>query len=75
VNLTRYATLRTGKLLRVGRVIAPIVRAIYERDMAISQFVPSIYYAPVSAVPTNGEVVELTSKQKFENFDLRLNKT
>ena len=33
VNLTRYATIRTGKLLRVGRVIVPIVRAIYERDM------------------------------------------
>ena len=28
VNLTRYATLRTGTLLRVGRVIVPIVKAI-----------------------------------------------
>ena len=43
VNLTRYATLRTGSLLRVGRVIVPIVRAIYDRDMAIRNFVPEIY--------------------------------
>ncbi len=71
VNLTRYATLRTGKLLRVGRVIAPIVRAIYERDQAIANFVPSIYYAPVSAVPTNGQVVELTSKHRFEKEELQ----
>ena len=38
VNFTRYATLRNGQLLRVGRVIVPIVRAIYDRDMAIKNF-------------------------------------
>ena len=40
VNLTRYATLKTGTLLRVGRVIIPIVKAIYDRDLAIRNFVP-----------------------------------
>ena len=65
VNLTRYATLKTGTLLRVGRVIIPIVKAIYDRDMAIKNFVPDIYYAIVSKAETNGEVVELTSKTKF----------
>lgn len=67
VNLTRYATLKTGSLLRVGRVIVPIVKAIYDRDMAIKNFVPGKYYAIVSKELTNGEIVELTSKQKFEN--------
>lgn len=66
VNLTRYATLKTGTLLRVGRVIVPIVRAIYDRDMEIRNFVPGKYYALVSAEETNGEVVELTSKYKFD---------
>ena len=65
VNLTRYATLKTGTLLRVGRVIIPIVKAIYDRDMAIKNFVPDIYYAIISKAETNGEVVELTSKTKF----------
>jgi len=67
VNLTRYATLKTGTLLRVGRVIVPIVKAIYDRDMEIKNFVPGVYYALVSSAETNGEIIELTSKNKFAN--------
>lgn len=65
VNLTRYATIRSGKLLRVGRVIVPIVRAVYERDMEIRNFKPEIYYTIQSSSVTNGEKIELISKQKF----------
>lgn len=65
VNLTRYATLRSGMLLRVGRVIVPIVKAIYDRDLAIRNFEPEKYYVPFSNEKTNGETVELTSKLKF----------
>ena len=61
VNLTRYATLKSGSLLRVGRVIVPIVKAIYDRDLAIENFVKEPYFAVVSSV---GET-ELTSKNKF----------
>mgnify|MGYP000971699207 CR=1 FL=1 len=71
VNLTRYATLKTGVLLRVGRVIVPIVKAVYDRDMAIRNFVPDIYYAVVSKEQTNSEEIELTSKQKFDKNDRR----
>jgi DNA topoisomerase-3 len=67
VNLTRYATLRTGTLLRVGRVIVPIVKAIYDRDMAIKNFVPEKYYSIISKEETNGEIVELQSKLRFNN--------
>ncbi len=66
VNLTRYATLRTGTLLRVGRVIVPIVKAIYDRDMAIKNFVPEKYYSISSKEQTNGQTVELNSKLRFE---------
>ncbi len=66
VNLTRYATLKTGTLLRVGRVIVPIVKAIYDRDLAIRNFVPETYYGITSNEITNGEPVELNSKEKFE---------
>ncbi len=65
VNLTRYATLKTGVLLRVGRVIIPIVKAIYDRDMAIKNFVPDIYYTIKSASATMEHTIELISKARF----------
>ena len=70
VNLTRYATLKTGKLLRVGRVIVPIVKAIYDRDLAIRNFTPDIYYGIQSKEQTNGEEIELLSKEKFSKDKL-----
>lgn len=70
VNLTRYATLKTGSLLRVGRVIVPIVKAIYDRDMAIKNFVPEKYYVISSKEFTNGEVIELNGKDKFSKDEL-----
>lgn len=70
VNLTRYATLKTGTLLRVGRVIIPIVKAIYDRDMAIKNFAVDKYFACVSREETGGAVIELTSKNKFDKNDL-----
>lgn len=71
VNLTRYATLKNGRLLRVGRVIVPIVKAIYDRDMAIRNFVPDIYYAVISKAITNGEEIELNSKERFDKNELK----
>ena len=70
VNLTRYATIRSGKLLRVGRVIVPIVRAIYDRDMEIRNFKPEVYYAVQSNAKTRGEKIELISKHKFANDEI-----
>ena len=70
VNLTRYATLKTGTLMRVGRVIVPIVKAIYDRDLEIRNFKPDIYYAPYSLTEQGGGEVELTSKQKFNKNEL-----
>lgn len=71
VNLTRYATLKTGTLERVGRVIVPIVKAIYDRDLSIRNFKEDIYYGLSSKEETNGEVVELNSKLKFDKKDLK----
>jgi len=70
VNLTRYASLKTGELLRVGRVIIPVVKAIYDRDLSIRNFVPDIYYAIKSNEITNGEEIELISKEKFDKNEL-----
>lgn len=70
VNLTRYATLKAGSLMRIGRVIVPIVKAIYDRDMAIKNFKKDIYYALTSKTGINGVELELTSKHRFHKNDL-----
>ncbi len=70
VNLTRFATLKSGYFFRVGRVIVPIVKAIYDRDMSIRNFTPEKYYQLVSKAITDGEEIELTDKNKFSNHEL-----
>ena len=65
VNLTRFATLKCGTLLRVGRVIIPIVKAIYDRDMSIRNFKPEKYYTIASKTERDGEKIELVSKNKY----------
>ena len=72
VNLTRYATLKTGTLLRVGRVIVPVVKAIYDRDMAIRNFVKEKYYVIASKEKTKDTEIELTSKTKFKKEEYAL---
>ncbi len=70
VNLTRFATIRAGTLLRVGRVIVPIVRAIYDRDMEIRNFSPETYYMLRSREENLGEALELWGKDKFSAVEL-----
>ena len=70
VNLTRLATLKSGQLLRVGRVIVPTVKAIYDRDMEIRNFKVQKYWAVVSKADNKGIELELTSKKKFNHKDV-----
>lgn len=43
INLTRYITLKSGQLMPVGRVLIPVLKFIYDRDIAIENFVPEKY--------------------------------
>lgn len=63
VNLTRLATLKSGTLLRVGRVIVPTVKAIYDRDMEIRNFTATKYYSCESSLPSIGKEFRLVSKK------------
>lgn len=67
INLTRYASVKTGVLLKVGRVISTITKTIYDRDIEIKNFKKEKYYILESKEKTNDEVVKLTSKTKSKN--------
>lgn len=56
INLTRYLTLKanTGTLWRAGRVIIPIVKYIYDRDVAIENF-SSVKSYGINAIVTEGD--------------------
>lgn len=61
INLTRSISSIASQTMSIGRVICPIVIAIYERDKSIDGFVPQKYYSLIS----NVDGVELVSKLKF----------
>ncbi|MDY5306690.1 DNA topoisomerase, partial [Fusobacterium gastrosuis] len=60
VNLTVYLSNKTGVTLRVGRVLIPILKFIYDREIEIRNFIPKKYY-----VIENESVIKLTCKEKY----------
>ncbi|MGF6990416.1 DNA topoisomerase-3 [Lachnospiraceae bacterium PM6-15] len=66
INLSRYATLKSGSRQNVGRVVTPIIRAIYERDKAIKEFVPVKFWKVESKANFKGTELTLTAKKKYD---------
>lgn len=71
INLTRLLTLATNskKALNVGRVLVPIVKEIYDRDMAIKNFKSEPYYQLESKEETNGYEIALTIPKKYSQYE------
>ncbi len=67
INYTRYATLQSGALQRVGRVISAIVNIIYERHMEIENFVPEDFFELLSEEETKGEKIRLRTNLKMKD--------
>lgn len=65
INLSRYVSIKTGCLLRVGRVLIPIVKVIYDREMEIKNFVPQTYIQPEGTFTKDDISITLSSKMKF----------
>lgn len=62
INISRLMSIKKGALMRSGRLIIPIVKYIYDRDMAIKNFVPVPYFI-VKSTKNN---VNLITKEKWK---------
>ena len=61
INSTVVLTVKSQKLLKCGRVIVPIVKYIYDRDMEIQNFKPVPYFSV-----ENDEPIKLILNKKFD---------
>lgn len=64
INLTVYLSNKSGEKLRVGRVIIPILKYIYDRELEIRNFVPKKYCSI-----ENEKNIKLISKITFDEVD------
>ena len=68
INLTTFLSVKANKTLRVGRVLIPIVKYIYDREQAIKNFKVEKYFQLESKTEKNGIKVPLILKrEKFSN--------
>lgn len=62
INLSRFLSLKSGTLLPVGRVLVPIVKYIYDRDMKIRNFVKEYSWGVEGVFEKDG--IEYTLRHK-----------
>ncbi len=60
-------SVKTGKLLRLGRVINAIVKAIYDRDMAIRNFRSEKYYMVEGEAALEDGSIKISFPERFGN--------
>ncbi len=67
INLTRYVSVKAGKILRLGRVINAIVKAIYDRDMDIRNFRSEKYYMVEGEAVLEDGSIKISFPERFGN--------
>ena len=71
INLTRYVSTKVNKLLPIGRVLIPVVKYIYDRDLEIRNFVKTKYFQLESKSEKDGVIIPLILKnKKFKDDEL-----
>lgn len=71
INLTEAMTLKSGTLVRMGRVKAAIVSSIVEREREIEEFVPSSTYQRAFVYEdANGQYQFVDESETFETEEL-----
>lgn len=66
INLSVFLKNKTGVRLNVGRVMIPIVKFIYDRDMEIKNFVSKTYYQAEGILKKDGIDITLTASKKID---------
>ncbi len=72
INLTTYLTVKSKTLLRVGRVLIPIVKFIYDREMTIKNFKVENYYQLESSLGDTELKLSLDKKYSEIEKDIAL---
>ena len=70
INLTRYISLKANMLFPVGRVLIPVIKYIYDRDLTIKNFSPEKYFTIESETMCNGTLLKLICDKKYNLLEL-----